>query len=58
MTEPQGDELVAVGTRLPKSLIRRLKLVALDTDRTFQAVLIEAVETFLVAREKPAKKGR
>lgn len=52
------DTLVAVGTRLPKTLVRRLKQIALDTDRSFQDVLIEALEQWLERREAAEKVGK
>ena len=49
-------DLVQQTFRLPRGLIRRLKIRAVMEDTTQQALVIEAVETFLAAREKPSKK--
>ena len=56
----KDTDLVQQTFRLPRGLIRRLKIRAVMEDTTQQALVIEAVETLIAAREAKAtpKRGR
>jgi predicted DNA-binding protein len=49
------DELVHQTVRLPRGLLRRMKVYAAMNDTTQQALTIEAIERFLDEREKPKR---
>lgn len=51
-TRPQDDRDVVLYVRFPRSLHKRLKLHAVDVDRTMAAIVPEAVERWLKAEEK------
>jgi hypothetical protein len=50
-----AKETVMFSGRVPKSLVKAIKHVALEREISVQAVLIEALERWLEA-EEPAKK--
>jgi len=52
MQQDNDSELVQQTFRLPKGLIRRLKVFAAMHDTTQQAVTIEALEDWLKRHEK------
>ena len=49
-------DYVPTSLRLPKALLRRLKLAAVNGDTSQQAIVIAAVEEWLDRAEKPAPK--
>lgn len=49
--EPAKGEVVAINVRLPKELHRKLRRIAFDDETSITALLIEAAERMLAARE-------
>jgi|tagenome__1003787_1003787.scaffolds.fasta_scaffold20961092_5 hypothetical protein len=49
--EPAKGEVVAINVRLPKELHRKLRRIAFDEETSITALLIEAAERMLAARE-------
>lgn len=43
----KSEDLVQIGNRVPKALRQRLKQAAVNRDTTINAILIEALETWL-----------
>jgi hypothetical protein len=52
----EGDEEYRVSMKWPKSLWREIQQLALDRETTGTALVIEAVEEFLVAARKEETK--
>jgi hypothetical protein len=59
--EPKGDTmepgLVVYSTRLPAALIKRVKHLAIDMDRSARSLIQEAIERYL-EREEPKHSSR
>ena len=53
--EPDTDPLRIFSTRLPDSLIQRLKLLALKRRASAQQLTTEAIERYLKVEEKHTK---
>ena len=53
----KGDDLVQIGNRVPKELRQKLKRAAFENDTTINAILIDALEAWLVDNDVKQLKG-
>jgi predicted transcriptional regulator len=52
------EDQSTVTFRMNRALVKRLKLAAVNEEKSQQALIVQAVEEFLDRLEKPAKRGR
>ena len=57
MVTPAEPDYAPTSLRLPKTLLRRLKLAAVNLDLSQQAIVIAALEEWLERSEKMAQGG-